>query len=255
MYTSEEREDMFELLLNHLKFIHIKGAVQIGSGVKGYSDTYSDIDMMVAVSGNVAEQKDKIKNILEDMGAKYIKEGMFREDIYLLIPFFDSGLEMDISIMPTQLLSVQSPLWKVIYDADGSVLEKMNELNNNFINKEQPYRTTPDIAFEFVYRYRKAMIDIKRSNMIGALSHIDIMKEFILEIQLLNEKQKLHQFKQFHLLNQAFQEAFLDLYQFDVNLEGIDKLLQKTMKLFKKTIDQNNNIEYDEKIYTIIEHL
>lgn len=84
--------------------------MQIGSGVNGYTDDFSDIDMMVAVNQPVTENKEKIKELLLDLGAIYVHEGMFREDIYLLIPFFENGLEMDISIMPTELLSVQSPL-------------------------------------------------------------------------------------------------------------------------------------------------
>lgn len=255
MYTFKEREDIYDNLLDQLILLGIEGAVQIGSGVNGYTDDLSDIDMMVAVNQPVSENKEKIKELLLDLGAIYIHEGMFREDIYLLIPFFENGLEMDISIMPTELLSVQSPLWKVVYDSGGSVLKKMNELNEQFLNKPQPYRTTPNIAFQFIYRYRKAIIDLKRNNLIGALAHIDIMKEFILEIQILNENKKLHQFKQYQLLDESFQKEFLDLYQFDLNKEGIEILLQKTMHLFKKTIKQSDQIEYDEKVYTIIESL
>lgn len=255
MYTFKEREDIYDNLLDQLILLGIEGAVQIGSGVMGYTDDLSDIDMMVVVNQPVTENKEKIKELLIDLGAIYIHEGMFKEDIYLLIPFFENGLEMDISIMPTELLSVQSPLWKVVYDSGGSVLKKMNELNEQFLNNPQPYRTTPNIAFQFIYRYRKAIIDLKRNNLIGALAHIDIMKEFILEIQILNENKKLHQFKQYQLLDESFQKEFLDLYQFDLNKEGIEILLQKTMHLFKKTIKQSDQIEYDEKVYTIIESL
>lgn len=255
MYTFKEREDIYDNLLNQLILLGIEGTVQIGSGVNGYTDDLSDIDMMVVVNQPVSENKEKIKELLLDLGAIYIHEGMFREDIYLLIPFFENGLEMDISIMPTELLSVQSPLWKVVYDSDGSVLKKMNELNEKFLNKQQPYRTTPNIAFQFIYRYRKAIIDLKRNNLIGALAHIDIMKEFILEIQLLNENQKLHQFKQYQLLDPSFQELFLELYQTDISIDGIEELLEKTMQLFKDTISKNKSIKYDENVYSIIKNL
>ncbi|KAA1039936.1 hypothetical protein ERX35_002810 [Macrococcus equipercicus] len=133
MYTNEERMNLFNNLLKELRNLKIDGVVQIGSGVNNFKDNFSDIDMMVADKGDVTQRKDEIKEILERMGAVYLKEGIFRENIYLLMPFFDNGLEMDISIMPTNLLSVQSPLWKVVFDVDGHVKTKMDDLNIKFI--------------------------------------------------------------------------------------------------------------------------
>lgn len=58
MYTSVEREVFFINTINKLKMSElIEGIVQLGSGVIGYKDEYSDIDLMVSVSNEVESAK------------------------------------------------------------------------------------------------------------------------------------------------------------------------------------------------------
>ncbi len=255
MYTNEERMNLFNNLLKELRNLKIDGVVQIGSGVNNFKDNFSDIDMMVAVKGDVTQRKDEIKEILERMGAVYLKEGIFRENIYLLMPFFDNGLEMDISIMPTNLLSVQSPLWKVVFDVDGHVKTKMDDLNTKFMGEIQPYRVTKDIVFEFTYQYRKAMIEVNRNNLIGALIHTDEMRNFILEVQILNEQKKLHQFKRYDDLSSDFQKIFLSTYQIGLSQNEIEQNLKRLTSLFIDTVQASTTIDYDYKVNHIISDL
>ena len=117
MYTEKERELYFQEIITQLKAISdVLGVVQLGSGTLGYTDEYSDIDLMVATTENLLEAKKLISTVLINMGTFYIKEGKFSEQIFLLIPFFKNGLEMNISILPIELLNVKSPLWKIQFD-------------------------------------------------------------------------------------------------------------------------------------------
>ena len=51
MYSSEDRNDYFSKTIERLESSNlVEGIVQLGSGVIGYKDEYSDIDLMVATS-------------------------------------------------------------------------------------------------------------------------------------------------------------------------------------------------------------
>ncbi|GEM_PF-4039415 len=66
---------------------------------------------------------------------------------------------------------------------------------------------------------------------------------------------KSHQFKQYQILDPSFQELFLELYQTDIGIDGVEELLEKTMQLFKNTLSKNKSIKHDENVYSIIENL
>src|SRR4051812_15037063 len=117
MYSAEERNDFFVKTVERLESSNlVEGIVQLGSGVIGYKDEYSDIDLMVATSKfeDVESTKRLIHQVLSEFNPIYSKEKQFSRDIYLLIAFMENSLEFNVSILPNELLNVKSPLWKVI---------------------------------------------------------------------------------------------------------------------------------------------
>ncbi|WP_042148729.1 hypothetical protein [Paucisalibacillus sp. EB02] len=74
--------------------------IQIGSGVVGFSDVYSDIDLMIATSEieNAETTKDFVYQVLSEFHPVYIKEKQFSNDIFLLIAILENNLEFNVSI-------------------------------------------------------------------------------------------------------------------------------------------------------------
>lgn len=116
MYSALDRENIRNIIIDSLVNENVDGIIQIGSGVQGYNDKYSDLDMMIAYNGDLIDMKNKLKNIYTKLGAFYIKDLQLRDNIYLITPFFENGLEINSSLLPIDLLSVKSPLWKIEYD-------------------------------------------------------------------------------------------------------------------------------------------
>lgn len=198
MYTGEERSTYFEKTIREIGASDlVEGIVQLGSGVIGYKDEHSDIDLMVATSKieNAAITRDFVRETLSDFIPSYIKEKQFSKDIFLVIVILQSGLEFNVSIVPREFLSVKSPLWKIIVDKTGLVTEKMESENEKFLNKPVKYNVGFDVAFEFVYCALALEKELKRNNFIDALKKLEDMRDFTLIIQALNEDKKLHQFK------------------------------------------------------------
>ncbi|WP_421378302.1 aminoglycoside 6-adenylyltransferase [Bacillus salacetis] len=256
MYSPEERNAYFEKTIDALKTLDsVEGVVQIGSGVEGYKDEYSDIDLMVA-TGRVEDAeytKERVHQVLSEFHPAYIKEKKFTKDIFLLIVILDNQLEFNISIVPREMLSVRSPLWKVIVDKTGLVSEKMNKENEAFLNRTLKYNVGFDLPFEFVYCARSLEKELNRNNLIYALRMLEEMREFTLIVQALNEDKKLHQFKAYETLNPSFIQTCLSTYPEKITVEGVRDSSHQLMKLFAKALEESSIFSMDEDLKKLLD--
>ena len=242
MYNSEERNAYFVNAIKELESSNlVEGIIQLGSGVIGYKDEYSDIDLMVATSRveDAEITKDLVHRTLNNFNPIYIKEKQFSKDIFLVIAIMQNKLEYNVSIVPRELLSVKSPLWKVVVDKTGLVTEKMNTENEHFINKPVKYNVNIDVVFEFVYSASTLGKELKRNNLIYALKMLEDMRDYTLIVQALNEDKKLHQFKAYETLNPIFINAYLSTYPERISVENIKASAEKLKKLFVDTLQSS----------------
>lgn len=241
-YSESERQVYLEdVTVKITSFPYVEGVVQIGSGVNGFSDQYSDIDLMVGISNlaDPAQTKSKIKNSLKEMRPLYIKEKQFSKDIFLLIAFLTNGLEFNISVAPLRLLPVKSPLWKVLTDKTGAVAEKMFHENELFLQETVHYETGMDLPFEFAYCAHSAKKALNRRNLIYALQMIETMRTYVLYIQAMNEQKKVHQFKAYDTLDSGFIEQFLMTYPAENTVEHLEQSRISLIELFKNTLQKS----------------
>jgi hypothetical protein len=243
MYTAEERSTYFEKAIREIRVSDlVEGIVQIGSGVMGYNDEHSDIDLMVATTKieDAEITRDFVRETLISFDTSYIKEKQFSKDIFLVIAILHNGLEFNVSIVPRDFLSVKSPLWKVVVDKTGFVTEKMETENKRFKNKPVKYSVGIDVAFEFVYCALALEKELKRNNFIYALKKLEDMRDFTLIVQALNEDKKLHQFKAYETLNPDFIEAYLSTFSGEVSADNIRVSAENVKELFMKTVKQSS---------------
>jgi predicted nucleotidyltransferase len=253
MYTPKEREQYFTSIINRLSSSDlIEGIVQLGSGVSGYKDEHSDIDLMVAAP--VQEDVDKTKTFAHrcflELGSVYTKIIELRKNIYLIIAFMENGLEFNVSILPRELLSVKSPLYKVVVDKTGKVSEKMNVEHEQFNRKK--YSISEDPAFEFMYCMRKFQTELKRQNLIYALKMLEAMRDLTLQVEAQNENKKLHQFKAYETMEPQFISDFLQTYPDEITSATLMKSADRLKELFFETIKRSNTLSLDESIYKIL---
>lgn len=243
MYSPIERDAFFIKTIEMLQSCgSIEGVVQIGSGVIGYNDEFSDIDLMVAAPGieDLSEAKDFIHRTLSDFSPLYIKEKQLRDNVYLLIAILENSLEFNVSIVPREFLKVKSPLWKVIFDRSGNVTEKMNVLNEQFNNQQVKYGVDADLVFEFVYSAVRLEKELQRNNLIYALKMLETMRDYTLQVQSLNENKKLHQFKAYDTLKPDFIEAYFSNYAAEMNAGSLACSADKLKALFIETVKQSS---------------
>lgn len=248
MFSQEERTNYFNRMVAKIESSElVEGIVQIGSGVNGYSDEYSDIDLMVATSGrnNAEHTKNVAHQFFRELNPAFIKEKQFSKEIFLLIVIMENKLEFNVSIVPTELLSVKSPLWKVIVDRTGLVTEKMNSENEKFEGKLVKYEPGIDLPFEFVYCALSLDKALRRNNLIYALNMLETMRTYTLYLQAMNENKKLHQFKAYDTLAPDFIEVFLKTYPESISVRSLNDSAEKLKKLFNNVLSTNSVFSMD----------
>lgn len=251
MYSTAVREDYFKKTVSKIESVDlVEGIVQLGSGVIGYKDEYSDIDLMVCTSKEEDAQatKDQIHQALTEYAPLYVKEKKFSDTIFLLIILLENGLEFNISIAPRDLLPVRSPLWQVVVDKTGNVMKKMNEENEKFERNPLKYDVYSDIAFEFFYCTLGLEKELKRNNIIYALKVLDTMRDYILHIQAMNENKKCHQFKAYETLDSSFIAKYLAAFPTMMTKEAIAESALQLKELFMKVMEDSSVYHMDDAI-------
>lgn len=256
MYSTEERNAYFVNTTKKLASSSlVEGIIQLGSGVVGYKDEHSDIDLMVCTSR--VEDSEATKNLvyrsLSDFNPIYVKEKQFSENIYLVIAIMENKLEFNVSIVPRESLTVKSPLWKVIVDKTGLVSEKMNIENEGFEKKPVKYDLNFDVVFEFVYCAMSLDKELMRNNLIYALKMLETMRSYTLLVQAMNEDKKLHQFKAYETLNPSFIKAFLSTHPEEITVDNLVVSANKLKVLFTDTLNQNSTFSMDSALKRLLE--
>lgn len=234
MYSKVERDTHFQQVIQHLQTdTGVQGVVQLGSGAAGYQDQYSDIDLMVAARTGADPQsiKQHLAGYFLQLSPVFIKEKQFGPDIYLLIVLLENQLEFNVSVAPFNILPVRSPLWNVVADRDGQLLQRMETEHERFISSPIQYETG-DIPFEFVYASLALEKELKRNNPIYALKMLETLRELTLTAQALKEGRKVHQFKAYHTLDRSFVEDYLQTYPASVHPVSIRRAKQSLHALF-----------------------
>ncbi|WP_409250798.1 aminoglycoside 6-adenylyltransferase [Bacillus sp. SCS-153A] len=255
MFSVEERTAYLGETIRKLEASRlVEGVIQIGSGVNGFNDEFSDIDLMVATSEveNAEAAKEAVQQIFDSFNPAYIKEKKFSKDIFLLIVLLENKLEFNVSIVPRQLLTVRSPLWKVLVDKTGLVTLKMKKENDQFLNKPVRYNVGFDLPFEFVYCSLSMQKELKRKNLIYALRMLEEMREFTLIVQALNEGKKLYQFKAYETLNSSFKEAYLSTYPEKITVESVQDSAGKLTEIFVQALKQGSQFTLDEDLQKLL---
>jgi predicted nucleotidyltransferase len=255
MYTKEERNTFFDNTIERLKASRlVEGIVQLGSGVIGYKDEYSDIDLMVAASNaeDVKITKDLVRESLSEFNPVYIKEKQLRENVYLLIAFMENSLEFNVSIVPRDSLKVKSPRWRVMVDKTGLVSEKMKRENDQFNNSTLKYEVNDDAVFEFVYCALRIEKELRRNNFIYSLKMLEMMRDYTLQVQAMNEGKKLHQFKAYETMNPHFVKAYLSTYPNEMKVQHLAESADKLKELFKDTVKQSSFFSISEDLLPLL---
>jgi predicted nucleotidyltransferase len=116
MFTTEERDLVRERLLAHAEADDaVVGAAITGSLAGGGGDEWSDIDLALAIRGELAPTIERWTAVLEDeLAAFHHWDLPFRSTIYrvFLLP---GWLEVDVAFVPAADFGPRGPRWRTVF--------------------------------------------------------------------------------------------------------------------------------------------
>lgn len=253
MYTENDRT----LLLNQIsEFVkdncEFECLLQIGSGADGFTDIYSDIDLMAGcVDTNSVELANrKFSEFFRKNGAVYLDYRRWSDTVLGISAYYKNGLSVDLSFMPTNEMPIRASKWLLLWSLNeniGNVLaNKANNLpsDGRLINEQYHHR--------FFFALRKVEIGILRENYIYADIVLNEARQMLLLIEVFVEGKKTHQFKAFNTLNEDFLKKLQGTYPAQLNQEELNKAKEHLMSMYLNIIDNNGLYKINDTQFMII---
>ena len=205
MYTEKERAKLLIQAATAVStYPEVEGIVQVGSGVDGFGDQYSDIDLIFSTfsADQLASLRTRVERMFAD--AVYIRPKPLPAGVFLYV-FLKNGLEFDIVLLPTRALQVRSSHWKILTDKTGQVLQRMHSSQLEEMDQQTFRGTLVEWEFEIIYALRGILFEIQRENFLYVLSRMEFVRDKLVRLQCYYEKKETHQFKDYRTLDEDFQ--------------------------------------------------
>lgn len=252
MYTEKDRHQLLNQIVafvkNNREFACL---LQIGSGVDGFADIYSDIDLMAGCmdAASAESANCKLCDFFNINGAVYIDHRKWSASVYGISAYFENGLSVDLSFMPVADIPIRTDHWKLLWTTDADIQTALLKKTDNITNS---VHVTEQQHHKFFFTLRKAEKEILRENYIYADIAINEARQMLLMIEAMIEKKKTHQFKAFHTLNQDFLCALQKTYPKERNRSQLIEAKDNLLSLYIRTIENNHLCKIDDSHFMII---
>lgn len=255
MYTEENRAQLLDDIVTFVKANEeFEGLIQIGSGANGFTDIYSDIDLMAGCkdASAVVSAKQKLCVFFQEKNAVYLDFRKWSKTIRGISAYFENGLSVDISFMPTQEIPVLSRQLRLVWAFNK---EFENLISTRLTALKEQTGTAVDDAFhhKFFYALRRTEIAMLRNNCIYADVCLSEARQMLLLVEALVEGKKVHQFKAYNTLNQAFLSAVEKTYPKQRTQAEIKKAKDRLLDIYLHTIEHNNLSKVDGAQFKLID--
>lgn len=253
MYTELDRH---QLLVQILAFVKSNSEfcclVQIGSGVDGFTDIYSDIDLMAGCmdESSVDSASTKLITFFEQIGTIYIDRRKWSDTVLGLSVYFENGSSVDLSFMPVSEMPIRSKCIKILWAADNTIDEIISQKAQGIQN----IKCIVDEHFhhKFFYSIRQAEIALHRQNYIYADIALGEARQMLLTVEAWVEKKKIHQFKNYHTLNQEFLLSLSETYPKEQTFAALFSAKERLTNQYIQLIEKHGLCQIDASQFLII---
>jgi predicted nucleotidyltransferase len=207
LVTPQERADLLENLLTLLKDrADVIGVVMSGSGVSGFIDSYSDVDLMVIFHDDVifplayGKLKDAVFKILAvDFHYEILRSS---EDI-VLMTLLHNYLEIDMQVVKARYVVMRDRDYKILYDKN-QVLEDL--LDDAFSETQtlSPRRVYLDIVERIWQPILKCVSALNRNQTWRAMHMLEEIRNQTVHLAGMNHRLSTREFAQVDDLPEMF---------------------------------------------------
>ena len=231
-----------------------EGLLQIGSGAYGFSDIYSDIDFMAGCYGMdcLKNADSSLTTYLQTLGKCYIEKRAWSSSALGLSVYYDNGLSADISFVLTAELPIRSPAFKIIFSKTDSFTNIVKNACKKSETYFKRYGIDDSIHYKFINELRYTEIAILRNQFIFADISLYNARQILLAVETASEGKKLHQFKAYNTLSEAFIAKLTETYPKNLNCDEIKNAKEKMLSLYLETIKNIEYLNFDDSLLVLL---
>ena len=253
MYTKEERQKLREKILAFVRDNQeFTCLLQIGSGAEGFTDIYSDIDMMAGCVDALAVERAnrKIYEFFKCDGAVYIDHRKWADYVLGFSAYWENGLSVDLSFMPASDMPILSKKWQLLWSNDDEMKTVLKEKSDKLV----PNSVVVDNSYHhaFFYLLRKVEIAICRKDYVYAEMVLNEARQKLLLAEAMVEGKKLHQFKAYYSLNQDFLTSLQETYPCGLTHATLNQAKHALLDLYVRLVEINGICPIDKSQFKII---
>lgn len=232
-----------------------EGLLQIGSGAVGFTDIYSDIDLMAGCYNTdcVKNAAQQLQQFFTELGACHIENRAWTSTALGMSVYFEDGLSADISFMPTPELPIRSPQFKVIFFKAENFMDVVNAAAKRFTDHSQWYGIDDSIHYRFVNELRYVEIAILRKQFIFADIALGNARQLLLSVETVAEEKKLHQFKEYNNLSQSFLDLLAKTYPRNQTYEDMRTAEKNLLALYLNIVKKSAFLTFDNDLLKLLD--
>lgn len=255
MYKIPDRERLLNRIIDFMRNSSaFEGLLQIGSGVVGFADIYSDIDLMAGCydADCVKAADEQLQHFFTELGACHIEKRVWTSTALGLSVYFEDGLSADISFMPTPELPIRSPQHKVVFVKTENFTDVVNAGAQRFAECSQWYGLDDSIHYRFINELRYVEIALLREQFIFADIALGNARQLLLSVETVAEGKKLHQFKAYNTLSQTFLNRLEETYPRSRTYEDMHTAKENLLALYLETVKGSEYLTFDDGLLKLL---
>lgn len=235
MFSPTSRQKTLDNLIVLIKNQEsVEGIILVGSGATDFTDKYSDIDLSVVVSpAHATKQAWENLNLLITKQFPILKLAPteYASNNYLSAILLTDFLQIDVGVISLELLSAKRSAWKVIFDKQGLVQQKMQNSwsNQKPIDKNKLIQDNID---EVWYHIQNATFAIKRSRPFRVIKEIDEIRTHALEIVCLYLDKEVKHYREIDDLDPVIKQKLMETYFTSTPLNHVKDSFRRTFKYY-----------------------
>lgn len=254
MYKATDRERLLSRIIGFMRdSTAFEGLLQIGSGVAGFADIYSDIDLMAGCydADCVKAADQQLRRFFSELDACYIEKRAWTSTALGLSVYFEDGLSADISFLPTPELPIRSLQYKVAFAKTENFTNAVNAAREQLVWNQQ-YGVDDSIHCRFIHELRYVEIALLRGQFIFADMSLNNARQLLLAVETVAEGKKLHQFKAYNTLSQSFLDRLEETYPRSRSREDICDAKNNLLALYLETVKGSDYLTFDDGLLKLL---
>ncbi len=254
MYTAMERTALFRQITARLEAsASFEGLLQIGSGAAGYEDIYSDIDLMAGCFDEAAvlTAREQLTPFFYSLGAFHVEERSWSRTALGLSAYFENGLSVDLSFLPTPELPLRSGNYHVVFSKTEGFMEILRQQDRR-LPSQKGKNVDDSIHYRFLRELRYAEIALLRQEFIFADAALSRARQLLLTLEAALEQKKLHQFKAYNTLRPDFLARLDATYPSDRTCAEIEAAKKNLLSLYLDTIRQCDFLNMEPQLQKLL---